>query len=343
MILISKKSTWSTRNWVNALLNWLNIMNWDLPKIIINDRNSKFFNEFWTTLFIKLKTRLFYNTTYHSQIDGQSEKINQTIEIALRYHLSMLNKLFDWLKILSTIQKNFNNSICFTKTTLNETIYDFISNQAMNLPKTFPDIIVNQTRREIADAITFSQINFKATYDNKHKPIQLRVGDWVLLRLHHEYNISFTTILRKKLSQQFVNSFKILKKIDRLIYKLKLSQNWRIHSIFIIAQLKSCSDFKSNPYHRSRSNNSPSIHVEEDINTMKSFVLNKIVIIKKSAKRKKYFVRWKDYESKKNSWRNLTKMKNAFDLIREYETTHFKKKSIKSTQSIKSRDRFKKT
>lgn len=92
MTLISNKTTWFVQKWIITLLNQLNIMNWDLSKIIINDRDSKFFNEFWKTLFIKLKIPLFYNIVYHSQIDDQSKRINQSIKIALRYHFVILNK-----------------------------------------------------------------------------------------------------------------------------------------------------------------------------------------------------------------------------------------------------------
>lgn len=127
--------------------------------------------------------------------------------------------------MLLKIQKSFNNSICFTKTTINEKNYDFILNQIMNLLKTFFNITVNQTRREITNAIVFSQINFKIKYDNKHKSIQFNIKICILLRLHREYNILIIKILKIKLFQQFVKLFKILKKIDRLIYKLKVFEN----------------------------------------------------------------------------------------------------------------------
>lgn len=326
MTFISRKAIWFAQKWVTILRNRLNIMNWDLSKIIINNRDSKFFNEFWSLLFRKLEIRLFYNTIYHSQIDDQSKKTNQSIEIALRYHLTFLKNSSEWLNVLSTIQKTFNNSVCFTSFISNETIYEFTSNQGMNLSKLtqsftneHASMIVDRTRQEITDVIAFSQINVKMHYDFKHQSIQIDVENWALLRLRHEYNISSTKVLEKKFSQQFVKFFKILKKINRLTYKLKISKKWRIHLIFIINQLKSCFDLATDFFDRSRSKESQFVHVKSDTNKVKSFVLKKIVSTKKTARNKEYLIRWKRYDSKHDAWRSLSKMRNALNFVREYE------------------------
>ena len=49
-----------------------------------------------------------------------------------------------------------------------------------------------------------------------------------------------------------MNFFKILKKIDTLIYRLELLSIIKIHSIIFIIQLKSISTFNVNFYRRSR-------------------------------------------------------------------------------------------
>lgn len=52
-----------------------------------------------------------------------------------------------------------------------------------------------------------------------------------------------------------------------------------------------------------------SIHVEENIDTIKNFVLKKIIRIKKSTRGKKYLIKWKGYDSEKNAWKNFQKWK----------------------------------
>lgn len=59
-------------------------MDWGLPKVIISDRDPKFLVELWKIVFDKFEIKLLYSTAYHSQSDGQSERTNQTVEIALR-------------------------------------------------------------------------------------------------------------------------------------------------------------------------------------------------------------------------------------------------------------------
>lgn len=52
----------------------------------------------------------------------------------------------------------------------------------------------------------------------------LRVENYALLRLHKNYNISSTVDIIKKLTQQFVDSFKLIERVDRLVYVLNLSE-----------------------------------------------------------------------------------------------------------------------
>ena len=95
IILISDKTTWSTMNWDKILLHRLDIVDWDLSKAIIFDRDRKFLSELWTVIFSRLEVKLLYFIAYHSQIDDQSERINQMIEIALRYYMSSLSNQED--------------------------------------------------------------------------------------------------------------------------------------------------------------------------------------------------------------------------------------------------------
>ena len=193
--------------------------------------------------------------------------------------------------MLDHIQRLFNNFVLVTtKKILNEIAYDFTSLQTIDLLKSFA-VSINDTatssvleietiikahlRSNMIDAIVFAQMQFKFYYDRKHQSIYLDVDDWVLLRLYRDYNIS--SVKSKKLNQQYVESFQITKKIERLVYRLDIFEHWRIHSIFTIAQLKSSSSSWSNSFNRSRSTHSNSVFVEEDIKQIKSFELEKII------------------------------------------------------------------
>lgn len=180
-----------------------------------------------------------------------------------------MKHLKQWLEILSRLQREFNNS-SNSRFISNEIAYDFISIQAIDLRKSFANSQMNlkNNRRiiklETSNAIVFSQMNAKSIYDEKHLALFMKSNDYVMIRLHYDYDISSIIILRKKLNQQYVESFKILERVDRLTYRLELSQYWRIHLVLLVAQLK-FTFFKNDSFHRSRFDYSKSIYVKDDI------------------------------------------------------------------------------
>jgi hypothetical protein len=55
-----------------------------VPQSIVCDRDKVFTSSFWTELFKLLKIDLKLSTTYHPQMDGQTERVNQCLEMYLR-------------------------------------------------------------------------------------------------------------------------------------------------------------------------------------------------------------------------------------------------------------------
>jgi hypothetical protein len=54
-----------------------------VPKSIVLDRDKVFTSSFWTELFKLLQTDLKFSSTYHPQSDGQTERVNQCLEMYL--------------------------------------------------------------------------------------------------------------------------------------------------------------------------------------------------------------------------------------------------------------------
>ena len=336
--VVPGKKTWSAREWGIALLDRLDIADWGLPKAIISDRDRKFLSDMWTAIFEKLGVKLMYSTAYHPQTDGQSERTNQTIEIALRFYLATMENPADWPDVLAAIQRHFNNHrSAVTGKTPNEAVYGFTPVQPLSLQKpadadaeqpavkwkpstgaSFPSSA--RARIEVADSIAFAQMQAKHHYDRKHQPLYMKPGDYAYIRLHHGYDIPATAVLGPKLSQQYAGPFKILEKVGQLSYRLDLPTHWRIHPVLSVAQLEPA-PAGEDPYRRPRPTHPDSVFVEGDTELVKSFEIERLINKRQTARRgPEYLVRWLGYPPQFDEWRNLPELGDAMDLVHDYES-----------------------
>jgi len=184
----------------------------------------------------------------------------------LHFYLNIITNTSDWLKSLSFIQVNLNNSKNVINKISNETIYEFSSNVVflLNIDDHNHILSLSVLWIEVTDTINFVKINVKYHYDWKHQSITMMIDNYMLLQLHHDYSILI--IINKKLEQQYVRSFQIIKKIKWLVYKLNISSHWCVHSVFTVTQLKSCSSLNINSYQHSQLKESFTVFVKENIN-----------------------------------------------------------------------------
>ena len=55
-----------------------------VPLSVVSNRDPHFTSRFWKELQLALGTKLKFSTTFHSQIDGQLERLIQVLEDMLR-------------------------------------------------------------------------------------------------------------------------------------------------------------------------------------------------------------------------------------------------------------------
>ena len=151
----------------------------------------------------------------------------------------------------------------------------------------------------------------------------MKVGEWALLWLHKGYSIPALAGVTKKLTQQYVGPFHIMKKVGRLAYRLDVPPDWRIYPVFSVAQLESAPPPAEDPFGRPFPSNLLPVFVEGNTNKVKSFevekLLNKWQVRKGKGRAVKYLVRWKGYGSKWDRWYNIKKLNNAIAFIDDYE------------------------
>jgi transposase InsO family protein len=77
------------------------------PLTIVSDRGPEFAADFWGRLCSHLGIDRRHSTAFHSQTDGQTERINAVMEQYLRAHVNYLQD--DWADWLSLAESSANN------------------------------------------------------------------------------------------------------------------------------------------------------------------------------------------------------------------------------------------
>jgi hypothetical protein len=79
-----------------------------IPESIVSDRDPVFTSKFWTELFRMSSTKLQLSSTFHPQMDGQSELANRIITMYLRCLTD--GRLQQWLQWLLWAKYCYNTS-----------------------------------------------------------------------------------------------------------------------------------------------------------------------------------------------------------------------------------------
>jgi len=79
-----------------------------IPRTVVSDRDVKFLNGFWKSLWTKLGTRLLFSTTAHPQTDGQTEVTNRTLGSLLRTLVGKNKK--SWEEMLPIAEFAYNRT-----------------------------------------------------------------------------------------------------------------------------------------------------------------------------------------------------------------------------------------
>ena len=75
--------------------------------MVISDRDVKFTQKFWKSLFVDLERNINFITSYHPETDGQTKEMNQVIEDMLRMYL--MERPTKWQDYLYLVEFAYNN------------------------------------------------------------------------------------------------------------------------------------------------------------------------------------------------------------------------------------------
>ncbi len=311
-----------------------------MPQSIVSDRGPQFKSHFWKKLWNLLGSKVNLSTAYHPQTDGQSERVNQTLEQYLRCFTSYNQD--DWSSLLPMAELAYNNSYsesigmsplyAVTGQDANLEHLGDISNTTTNPPeagrvKQHFDIIYTQLQHHLEKA----QKRYKETADEHRKQEEVyHVNDQVLLSTK---NIR-TERPTKKLDYTWIGPYRVKRQINPVTYELDLPPTMKIHKVFHTQLLKR---YVEGDITDRRIIVPPPIRNIEDA---PGYEIETILDVKKRGRAFEYWIKWKDYGPEDNTWEPRRSLKDD-DMLKAWHEAHPDKPSpfnVMTSQKNRSRD-----
>jgi len=310
-----------------------------LPTKIISDRDPKFTSSFWSTLMRLLGVKMGITAAFHPQADGQSERTNATVEIALRCFLGGDIDLYPkWTEYLPIIELKYNN-IPQASTNISPNDLHFAVH-----PRGIPDaLLLDDTHSsepaeslaenfqnrcsEAHDSIITAQRKQKELYDSKRRDFQFNVGDLALLRFHkfgsrykpppqHRYKIAPVS-----------TPVYILEKLSPLSYRIQLLAGSRIHDMVSVVHLQ---------YYKRTDTDIKLMPVQVD--GVEEYEVERIEGERKIKGKKEFLVKWKGYGDAERTWEPLEHLDNAWSVLDEWIMQSSNKAHMDRTDTDKSNE-----
>ena len=203
-----------------------------LPSTIISDRDSRFTSNFWNAVCKQLTIKLAMSTAYHPMSDGQTERVNKTLEESLRSYVNYHQD--NWDQHLPLIEFAHNNVI-HTSTGYSPFYLNYGQHpRTPIITELGPECNLNDTAANVItklyDTLEQALLNIEKAqqqqvkYANQHRRDfePFNVGDLVLLSTT---NLKATGPGRAaKLSPQRIGPFRITRVLSKLNYELDLPE-----------------------------------------------------------------------------------------------------------------------
>ena len=255
------------------------------------------------------------SSSFHPQTDGQTERVNQTLETYLRHFVS--GQLNDWDTLLSRAEfahnAAFHSSVGQTPFFLNHGFHPRTP-PGEKLEDLHPGSVAFVERWQ--SALTFArkcliaaQQRQKAYADQRRTEKTFSVGDKVLLSTKY-LNIKHGETSRKLLPK-WIGPFEVEQVVGPVAYKLKMNPGWRVHPVFHVSLLEPYrSDGRVQPP-------PPPIELEGVLEYEVDSILNHRFRGRRHP-RASYLVSWKGYGPEYNSWEPERYVVNAPEVVADY-------------------------
>jgi len=288
-----------------------------LPESIILDRGAQFVVGMMRELnnLLGIQTKLLI--AYHSQTDGQTERINQELEQYLRVFID--HRQEQWPGWLGTAEFIYNNKIhTATKTSPFKVNYGQdprmgFEGRRKRKYKVVGKFVERMKKiQEEAKAVLEKVQEKMKKFANRRRGEgeEYRVGDLVLLSTK-DLKWQMKGRRSEKLMERFVDPYKVKGIVSSNAIELELPKSIKIHPVVNASRVQL---YKPQVEGQKRTLPKPVIIKEEE-----EFEVEKILNKRMVREKEKFLVRWKGYTAEEDTWENKENLENAKELVEEFE------------------------
>jgi transposase InsO family protein len=281
------------------------------PDQTVSDRGPTFKSHFLKALYQRLGIRPSLSSAFHPETDGQTERVNQTIEHYLRAFVS--HKQDDWVKWLSTAEFSYNNAAhSATGTSPFFALYGrhpsiTPTGEITSVPAAEEHIKqLVQVQEEVLSSLHMAKERMKA--GNNNVLPNFNIGDKVWLDAKNIH----TQRPSKKLDHQRLGPFKITEQISPAAYRFELPASMKVHNVFYIGKL---SPYRVDPIRVPP----PPPAIETPTGEDNIQEVEKIIDGKREHGKWKYLVKWVGFGPEENEWLWEEDLTGAKDAVLDYK------------------------
>ena len=292
-----------------------------LPESIISDRGPQFVAEVMQESNRMLRIESKLPTAFHSQTDGQIERVNQELEQYLRMFIDHRQKQQpDWL---GTAKFAYNNKVySSTKTSSFKANYRQDPRMEFEVRKKGKYkgaekfiIKIKEIQEEAKAALEKVQEEMKKYADKKRTEVdKYKVGDLVILSTK-DLKYQMARRRMEKLTERFIESYRIKKIISLNAVELELPSTVKIHSVINISRIQR---YIRQVEGKKKEQPAPVIIKREKEQKVKR-ILNKQWIREKD----KYLVQWKGFTAESDTWKEIENLGNTKEVVEEFKKEYW--------------------
>jgi hypothetical protein len=303
-----------------------------LPERIIADQDKRWSTVFWRSVVEYYGSVMALSSSHHPQTDGQTEVLNSLIEQMLRAYVA--SDRTSWARWLSEASRAYNSSVHGSTGYSPDFLlmgYQPRGAASFLVPETDPAkrpflpsqkaeeyiAVMERHRQSARDALALAQERQARAYNKGRRPVEEFKPGYLALINPHTLKLVDVKGTGKKLVQKTIGPFEVMEKINPLVYRLCLPDNYPMHSIFNLAHLRKY--HVSDPRWGERSTLPPTrdfLNASEEYEV--GVILGHRLTKRKDGNRRMYLVRWRGYEPSEDSWVSDYSLRNAPEILRDY-------------------------